>query len=46
MIVSKNISIDVEDLLKIEDLVKCGEERNFSAFIQRAVKKELSRNNL
>ncbi|WP_286475035.1 hypothetical protein [Methanobacterium sp. CWC-01] len=42
MLVSKSISIDVEDLLKIEKKVKEGKNASISSFVQEAVKRLLS----
>lgn len=43
MYVSKNFSVDVEDLLKIENQVKKGNFKNSSEFVQNAIKKQLLR---
>lgn len=41
MIVSKTISIEFEDLKKIDSLIKDGEARNLSEFIRCAIKNQL-----
>ena len=39
--VSKTVSIDLEDLSKIQELIKKGKTANLSEFVQNAIKKQL-----
>lgn len=41
MIVSKTISLELEDLAKIEEKIKKGEESSVSEFVQKSIKKQL-----
>lgn len=41
MMVSKTVTIDFEDLKKIEIQIKDGKASNFPGYIQRAIKNQL-----
>lgn len=41
MMVSKTVSIELEDLTKIQDRLRMGEANSFSEFVQKAIKNEL-----
>jgi hypothetical protein len=41
--VSKTVSLELEDLSKIRDKLKEGKASTFSEFVQRAIKNELKR---
>lgn len=43
MMVSKTVSLELEDLSKIDEELKRGEKSTFSEFIQKAIKNELKR---
>jgi Arc/MetJ-type ribon-helix-helix transcriptional regulator len=43
MLVSKSVSLEVEDLAKVEKAVEKGHAKNVSVFVQNAVKNELKR---
>lgn len=43
MMVSKTVTIDVNDLVRIDEKVKNGEAGNISEFVQKAIKNELKR---
>lgn len=42
MKISKTISLDFEDLSKINDKIEKGEFENVTEFVQHAIKKELN----
>ena len=42
MIVSKSVSLEIEDLLKIEKKVREGKTASISAYVQQSIKKNLS----
>ncbi|MBW4256577.1 ribbon-helix-helix domain-containing protein [Methanobacterium sp. YSL] len=41
MMVAKSVSMDLEDLNKIEKRIKNGESHSVSEFVRNAIKKEL-----
>ncbi len=41
MIVSKTVSLELEDLYKIQERLKDGNNTTFSEFVQNAIKNEL-----
>ena len=43
MYVSKSVSIEINDLVKIDEEIKDGKAANVSEFVQRAIKNELER---
>lgn len=43
MMVSKTLSIELNDLAEIQKKVRDGESSTFSEFVQRAIKNELKR---
>jgi len=43
MIVSKSVSIPVDDLTEVQKRIENGEEKSLSGFVQRAIKNELKR---
>lgn len=43
MMVSKTVSIELEDLSKIQNEIENGNALTFSEFVQRAIKNELKR---
>ena len=45
MMVSKTVSLELNDLTKIHDRLKKGEANTFSEFVQKAIKNELKSDN-
>ena len=43
MMVSKCVSMDLEDLTEIQDKIKKGESNSVSEFVRNAIRKELKR---
>ena len=43
MFVSKSVSIEIKDLVKIDEEIKDGKAANVSEFVQKAIKNELER---
>lgn len=43
MMVSKTVTIDVKDLVRIDEKVENGEASTISEFVQKAIKNELKR---
>jgi Arc/MetJ-type ribon-helix-helix transcriptional regulator len=43
MYVSKSVSIEINDLVKIDEEIKDGKAVNVSEFVQKAIKNELER---
>lgn len=41
--VAKSVSIDLEDLAEIQEIIKKGESTNLSEFVRNAIKRELKR---
>ncbi len=41
--VAKSVSIDLEDLTEIQEIIKKGESANLSEFVRNAIKHELKR---
>ena len=43
LLVSRTVSIELDDLAKIQEKIKKGDLANISEFVQRAVKNELEK---
>lgn len=43
LMVAKSVSIDLEDLTEIQEIIKKGESANLSEFVRNAIKHELKR---
>jgi Arc/MetJ-type ribon-helix-helix transcriptional regulator len=41
VMVAKSVSLDLEDLMQIEEMIRNGESKNLSQFVRTAIKKEL-----
>jgi len=43
--VAKSVSIELEDLIQIEEMIKTGKLENLSQFVRKAIKNELKTEN-
>ncbi len=43
--VAKSVSIELEDLIQIEEMIKTGKLENVSQFVRKAIKNELKTEN-
>jgi Arc/MetJ-type ribon-helix-helix transcriptional regulator len=45
LMVAKSVSIELEDLIQIEEMIKTGKLENVSQFVRKAIKNELKTEN-
>jgi Arc/MetJ-type ribon-helix-helix transcriptional regulator len=45
LMVAKSVSIELEDLIQIEEMIKTGKLENLSQFVRKAIKNELKTEN-